>query len=776
MRLILINILYILPLVLAALTLSSSAALAKDTSIAAEEVFLEVFINEQPKGVTFLLRSNDSMFVGPKDLRNWRLRLPDTTPLTLYSEDFYALDALPGLTYKFDENSQALMVQAPSDLFDTTLLKGSVNNFSAPTLSSRGGFLNYRASANHSQDQTMIDGMLELGRFGAGGMGQTSILAKDLVGQSSAIRLDTSWTRDEPMQMSSLRFGDAISGTSSWGGTVRFGGVQWATNFSTQPGFVTFQQRGMSGDVTLPSTIEFYLNNKLRMKRQVPIGPFSIEDLPVTIGQGNARLVLRDMLGRERVIADTYYTSPLLLKQGLQDYSYELGFQRRNFGTNSNNYGDPMAVGTHRKGITEHFTGEIRGELLSDQQTVGIGGALLSPVASVFSGALAMSHSGKGLGGLLELGFNGESGNYSFGAKTRLASRRFTKVGLQTEEFAPQEVSQLFVNLLTTNYGSFSARYVQRSFYDGNLSKTVNANYNWKVGSKGNMSMHVKRSLSENTKTAFSLNFFMTLGNRINTSITTSHTSGGQMASLGVSRSKPVGNGVGYSLFTGLGDSDLHQAEISMQNNVGNYALLANLSKDQTVLRSSVNGGVAFLGGNAFLSRSITDSFAVVEVPGYSDVGIYLDNQLVAHTDAKGYALLPGLRSYEKNPVRIEQSDLPLDVQIDEVELDAVPYFRSGLLLKFPVRRSSGALINVVLENGEPLPAGAQVQIIRDNDIESEAFPVGFRGEVYLTGLVASNRLSVTWKEQSCEIALPFPETTEPLPHLGTYTCTEVKP
>ena len=82
----------------------------------------------------------------------------------------------------------------------------------------------------------------------------------------------------------------------------------------------------------------------------------------------------------------------------------------------------------------------------------------------------------------------------------------------------------------------------------------------------------------------------------------------------------------------------------------------------------------------------------------------------------------------------------------------------------------------MVLENGEPLPAGAQVQIIRDNDIESEAFPVGFRGEVYLTGLVASNRLSVTWKEQSCEIALPFPETTEPLPHLGTYTYTEVKP
>ena len=50
------------------------------------------------------------------------------------------------------------------------------------------------------------------------------------------------------------------------------------------------------------------------------------------------------------------------------------------------------------------------------------------------------------------------------------------------------------------------------------------------------------------------------------------------------------------------------------------------------------------------------------------------------------------------------------------------------------------------------------------------------RGEVYLTGLEVSNRLRVTWQEQSCEFTVPFPETTEPLPHLGTYTCIGVVP
>ena len=184
---------------------------------------------------------------------------------------------------------------------------------------------------------------------------------------------------------------------------------------------------------------------------------------------------------------------------------------------------------------------------------------------------------------------------------------------------------------------------------------------------------------------------------------------------------------------------------------------------------------MAFLGGNTFLSRRITDSFAVVQVPGYSGVGVYADNQLVARTDANGSALLPRLRPYQKNTVRIEQADLPFDAKIDAVQLDAVPYLRSGLLLKFPVKRSRGALLTIVLENGEPLPAGAQVQIIGDDVEENEVFPTGLRGEVYLTGLAVSNRLRVTWREQSCEFMLPFPESTDPLPDLGTYICTGVE-
>ena len=352
------------------------------------------------------------------------------------------------------------------------------------------------------------------------------------------------------------------------------------------------------------------------------------------------------------------------------------------------------------------------------------------------------------------------------------------KLGLQSEKLAPRHISQMTVVMATENYGSFAANYTQQAFRDREENKIVSGSYAREVAGIGNLSASVTRYLNAEAKTIFSINFSMNLdlGKRRSANINMSAKSGRNNANLQLNRKLPAGGGVGYRLVSGLGDSNRHEAEVSLQNGVGNFSLAAGQSQGQTAFRGSASGGVAFLGGSSFFSRRITDSFAVVQVPGYADVGIYADNQLSTRTDSKGNALLTGLRSYQKNSVRIEQSDIPLDAQIDILQLDAVPYFRSGLVLKFPVKRLRGALLTVVLENGEPLPAGAQVQIIGDNILENELFPTGMKGEVYLTGLEANNRVRVTLKEQSCEFALSFPETTDPLPHLGTYTCTGVEP
>ena len=760
------------------LMLNPSTSLAEGTSFDIEEVFLNVFINDQHKDIVLLLRKEGRLFAVAQDLRRWRLHLPNTNPLTFYGEDFYALDALRGLTFKLDESTQSLAMQVPPRLFETTLLNGQEIDFSAPSAASPGGFINYSLLANHAEGITNSTGSLDLSGFGSWGSAQTRILGLDLNNEARAIRLESTWTRDKPMELTRLRFGDAISGASSWGGAVRFGGVQWATDFSLQPGFMASPRPEISGESSLPSTVELYVDNLLRMRREVPSGPFTIQDLPVINGQGDAQLVVRDILGREQVITQPFFTSSRLLKQGLQSYSYELGFVRRDFGIDSNNYGRLMAVGTHRLGFTEKFTGEVHGELLGNQQSVGLAGVFLSPLMGILSGSLAMSNSKKGVGGLLGFGFQHQSGNFSVGGNTQLTSRNFAKLGMQSEKLAPQHISQMVVKMPTNDFGSFAVNYTQQALRDLEEQKSVSASYVSEVAGIGNLSASLTRYLSGEAKTVFGLNFSMNLdlGKRRNANINVSAKPGRNNANLQLNRKSPAGGGVGYRLVSGLGDTDRREAEVSLQNGVGNYSLAAGQSQGQTAFRGSATGGVAFLGGSSFFSRRITDSFALVQVPGYADVGIYADNRLSTRTDSKGNALLTGLRSYQKNPVRIEQSDIPLDAQIDTLQLDAVPYFRSGLVLKFPVKRSRGALLSVVLENGEPLPAGAQVVIIDKNILENELFPTGMGGEVYLTGLEAENQLRVIWREQICEFALTFPETTEPLPHLGTYICVGVEP
>ena len=159
-------------------------------------------------------------------------------------------------------------------------------------------------------------------------------------------------------------------------------------------------------------------------------------------------------------------------------------------------------------------------------------------------------------------------------------------------------------------------------------------------------------------------------------------------------------------------------------------------------------------------------------MPGFGGVGITVNNQRVGRTDAAGYVLLPRLLPYQSNPVRLETEDLPMDAQVDAVELDAVPYSRSGLLIRFPVRPSGGALLQLMLDDGEPMPVGAEVRI----DGAAEAFPVAHRGEAYVTGLrPGRNRLSAIWQSQQCDFDVDRGTATGTLPRIGPIACNGVK-
>lgn len=748
-----------------------------------EELLLAVSINgHQTTQGTLVTRAQGSLWVRSEDLLRWRLHVPATGAVSLGGELLYPLDAFTGLSYRVDEPQQALLIDAPADLFSLTRVAGTQGVLTDPTPPPLGGFFNYDVFVTSDEVRTATNALAEIGMFNGWGVGTSNFIHRDLPEGKRVVRLETTWTDDRPAQMTSARAGDLISGAGSWGRAVRFGGLQWATNFATQPGFISLSRPAMQGEATLPSMLELYVNDTLRMRREVPAGPFSIQDMPVLTGQGEARLVVTDLLGREQVIIAPYYASPRLLDAGLNAYSYEIGAIREDYGLISNHYGRPLAVGTFRRGVSDRLTAEIHAEVLEDQQTAGVSSVWLWPAIGVFSASVAASRSkavadadGEGLaaggeGALFNVGFQAQNRRLGYGASAQWSSADFAQVGLEPGRPAPRLIAQAFANFGTRRAGAFGLSYTHQDQRNAEPVELLNASYGLTLGKIGFLSLSLVRILGTDPTSIASLNFTRLLGTRDTGSLSASKDKDGTRATVRMQRSLPQGDGVGYRVASGFTDADRREVAIALQNGVGTYEAEVGQIEGATSYRGRVSGGIAFLGADAFLSRRVDSSFAVVKVPGYEGVNVYRDNQPIARTNREGVALISRLRPYEINSVRIESADLPLDATIGALQLDATPYLRSGLLLAFPVKRSRGAIFRIVLDSGEPLPAGAIVTIAG----QTEEFPVGLRGEVYVTGLDANNDAQAAWGEQTCAVNVSFPESSDPLPDLGTFTCSGV--
>ena len=233
----------------------------------------------------------------------------------------------------------------------------------------------------------------------------------------------------------------------------------------------------------------------------------------------------------------------------------------------------------------------------------------------------------------------------------------------------------------------------------------------------------------------------------------------------------PVGTGVGYRVGATYANENQLDGTFIGQTEVGRHTLDARRYDGSNTWRVGTQGSLAWLAGRPYAAREITDGFAVTKVADIPNVRVYLDNQEIGRSDSHGQILLPSLRPYESNRIRIAAEDLPLGVQVDKLELIVAPYYRSGTVVEFPVRVSKHAVLNAVRDNGEQVPEGAVVRIAGRDDWSI----VGLDGLVYLTGLDGPTRLEVSWLEQSCTIDIELPESDEPLPNIGVRVCEEAE-
>jgi outer membrane usher protein len=744
------------------------------TTDALAELWLAAELNGQPlDDVALYLRDPAGrILVATAQLKVWRMR-PSRRAHTIAhnAEEFVPLEAFTGLAYKLDEENQVLVVKAPPALFEKVTLRATNDGSVAAPRPPLGGFLNYDLMASAVNSHRELNALLEGSLFGRAGAGIVEYLARRESGQpAQLVRLESTWTVDDTDTASSFRLGDSITGTSAWSGAVRFGGIQWASNYTTRPGFITMPLPSLGGEAALPSTLSLYVNNALRSQNLLPGGPFRIEDIPVITGEGDVRIVVRDLLGREQVITEPYYVSPQLLRAGLQEYSFETGFERENFAFASNDYSRPLLVATDRVGLTDHFTGEAHAEVARDQQTAGLSGATALSTVGVFDLSIAASHSTLGQGHMAGVGFERSARWLSLGGRIEYASQSFERLGTLPDQPRERLMGQLFGVVGLGHLGSLSASYTRQDYYQAQSLGILSLRDTVNVGWLGYLNFSLIRTVGSTTDTTIALSLTHSINARTSLSSTTSANAGGTTSELDLQKNLPAGRGVGYRLTADAGAIRAIDGTVDLQGDVGSYEFEARQQDGASLAQISATGGIAILDSHVFPSRQIDSSFAVVKVADANNVRIYRENQLVGQTNASGVLLVPGLRAYQDNSLGIEQADLPLDMIVDTVQAQAIPRFRSGVVVDFPVAHPRGALLSVRLENGDPLPTGVLVTIeTRDGE-----FPSGTNGEVYVTGLTAHNDLRAEWRGRSCRFSVEYTPSSDPLPRLGPYTCKSV--
>ena len=140
-------------------------------------------------------------------------------------------------------------------------------------------------------------------------------------------------------------------------------------------------------------------------------------------------------------------------------------------------------------------------------------------------------------------------------------------------------------------------------------------------------------------------------------------------------------------------------------------------------------------------------------------------------TDSSGVSLVAGLSPYQVNAIRLNPQDLPITAELDNIETTVNPPWRSIVKANFPVQSGRAALLRIVLEDDQPAPVAAVVQIKGD----AQTFYVARRGESYVTGLEPKNKLTMTWKDQSCTFEVAIPASSREILKLSPVVCKGVQ-
>lgn len=764
-----IRLILILALSMSAIA-TRSAATELHTAIPAphttQALFVELIVNGvSSETIVPLQIADDRMMIEGHLLRR--------SGLAFVSEGLLDLATLQGVRSSYDIATQTLNLDVEPELLPARRVS-SARNTRLPTVADYGAMLNYDAYAQRSGGATTASLWSEQRLFGpAGTLSNSGTIRLASGGGAKAkayLRFDTSFRHVDENRAVVITAGDLITRSLPWNRSFRLGGVQISRDFRIRPDLVTVPLPSFAGKTAVPSAVDLFVDGFHRQNADVAPGRFILDDVPVVTGAGQATIVTRDAVGRQISTTIPFYVSSELLRAGLLDFSAEAGFLRRHYGVRSFDYGQLTATGTGRYGVTRQITVESHGEAAKGHSLIG-GGLLWAPwVIGTFN--LTASHNwtrGK-QSNRWSAGYSYTSRHFSVSFDHEERRAGFRDLG----SFDLRQIAELrrsdrmIATLNLARQGSFGVAYVSGKTLNKQKTRIISGSYSRALGRA--MTLFATGDYDFRSRTgSVQLRLIVPFGRNLVAGGISHDKSRGTLAQLDFNRSIASDGGLGIDASLASDSRGHHYGQATGTWRTHSIELQAGAAAARGVSSkwASAAGSVVIMAGDIFVSRRISDSFAVVSTGDVADVPVSFENQPVGTTDKKGLMFVPNVTSHLGSRFAIDTLNLPPDHQASSVELTTAIRQGAGAVIRMPIRKVRSATVALVDAAGLPLPAGSLVT--RPGRQDSS---VGWDGIAYLEDMERDNPIAVSFANGTgCRANVNLPDDAPPLVAIGPLPC-----
>jgi outer membrane usher protein FimD/PapC len=787
-------------------------AAAADTMIAAsnpaqgESIVLRATLNTEDRGDLFVERTPDRDFlVKIQDLKAMGLREPPGKVVMVDGEPYISLRSMPGVTFRFNEKQLTLDITAPPQLFTAQSFTVEEQRRRAVIVPDNNSlFVNYALSAvDGGSSASGLDFAGELGWRSHGWLLLTDgSTVRDESGRHKFVRLMSSWQKDDRADLRRTVIGDFYTPTREFSNGVNIGGISISKLYGLNPYYIQYPMQSVSGNVALPSQVDVYIDGQRVRTEQLRPGEFQLNDILAYGGAHNVQLVVRDAFGRVQTLNYSFYFSDQPLRKGLNEYSYNVGAIRRNYGMRSNEYGPAAFSLFHRYGFSDAVTLGLRAEGTRALLNAGPLATVVLGSAGVASMAAAASSIEGQRGAAALFSYNFQVRDWAFGASLRRDWRSFATLG-----DPPVITNRRYEGSVTGSYhfpqsGTASVSHSFLSTRDGFVASAATPSqpysvsvlerrrvssltysvpvYSGKAVVTSSLS-HIKDVARGSRNEAFvGVNFFLDRDHTVATSVRADRSVDAE--SLQFIKRQPIGEGLGYTMTADRSaDPSGHSLRLdsSVQYNAPAAILRAQVTRDRSTqgvvtdtLQASVAGSVALVDGTPAVGRPVTGSFGIVQVGDLPGVAVLVNGERIGQTDASGRLFVPTLSAYVDNDVSIASETVPIEYSMSELSRKMSPWYRGGTLIDFQMKKLqafTGMLRSAGAGGTKPVEF-AEVRM--DSALGVQPFQTGRGGEFYLEDLKPGTyRAAAQVEGKPCVFDLVVPVSKETFVELGTVVC-----